>query len=41
MVEYLVEKGYILVDPVISKNDSILHRNYKVDKQFIENEFGL
>ena len=41
MVEYLVEKGYIIVDPVISKNDSILHRNYKVDKQFIENEYGL
>ena len=41
MVEYLVEKGFILVDPVIAKNDAIFHRNYKVDKQFVESEYGL
>lgn len=41
MVEYLVDKGFILVDPIIAKNDAIFHRNYKVDKQFVESEYGL
>lgn len=40
-VEYLIEKGLILVEPIIAKNDAIFHRNYYVDKQFIENEYGL
>lgn len=41
MVEYLIEKGLILVDPVVAKNEAIFHRNYKVDKQYVEMEYGL
>ncbi len=40
-VEYLIDKGYIIVEPVIAKNETIFHRNYRVDKQFVENEYGL
>ncbi|MGM9949170.1 MAG: nucleotidyltransferase-like protein [Lysinibacillus sp.] len=40
-VEYLIDKGYILVEPIIAKNETIFHRNYRVDRQFIENEYGL
>ena len=40
-VEYLIDKGYIIVDPIIAKNETIFHRNYRVDKQFVENEYGL
>ena len=40
-VEYLIDKGYIQVEPVISKTDSIFHRLYKVDKAFVEKEYGL
>ena len=40
-VEYLIDKGYIIVEPIIAKNETIFHRNYRVDKQFVENEYGL
>ncbi|MGM9943379.1 MAG: nucleotidyltransferase-like protein [Lysinibacillus sp.] len=40
-IEYLIEKGYIVVEPLIAKNETIFHRQYRVDKQFIENEYGL
>jgi len=40
-IEYLIEKGYIVVEPLIAKNETIFHRHYRVDKQFIENEYGL
>ena len=40
-IEYLIEKGYILVEPLIAKNETVFHRHYRVDKQFIENEYGL
>lgn len=40
-VEYLIDKGYIMVEPVIAKNETIFHRNYRVDKQFVENEYGV
>lgn len=41
MVEYLIEKGFILVDPLVAKNELIFHRNYKVDKEFVETEYGI
>ena len=40
-IEYLIEKGYIVVEPLIAKNETVFHRHYRVDKQFIENEYGL
>ncbi|WP_431027958.1 nucleotidyltransferase-like protein [Lysinibacillus sp. LZ02] len=40
-VEYLIDKGYIIVEPVIAKNEIVFHRHYRVDKQFIESEYGL
>ena len=40
-IEYLIEKGYILVEPIIAKNETVFHRHYRVDKQFVENEYGL
>ena len=40
-IEYLIEKGYITVEPIIAKNETVFHRHYRVDKQFIENEYGL
>lgn len=40
-IEYLIEKEYVIVEPVIAKNDSVFHRHYRVDKQFIESEYGL
>lgn len=30
-VEYLVDKGYILIEPVIAKSEMIFHRHYKVN----------
>jgi len=41
LIEYLIEKGYIIVEPIIAKNETVFHRHYRVDKQFIENEYGL
>ena len=41
LIEYLIEKGYIKVEPLIAKNETVFHRHYCVDKQFIENEYGL
>ena len=41
LIEYLIEKGYITVEPIIAKNETVFHRHYRVDKQFIENEYGL
>ncbi len=40
-IEYLIEKEYILVEPVASKNELIYHRHYKVDKEFVESQFNL
>lgn len=40
-IEYLIDKGYIQVEPVIAKNEAVFHRHYKVDKDFIVSEFGL
>ena len=40
-MEYLIEKGYIMVEPIIAKNETVFHRYYRVDKQFVENEYGL
>ncbi|MEK4230741.1 nucleotidyltransferase-like protein [Solibacillus sp. FSL H8-0538] len=40
-VEYLIDKGYIIMEPVIAKNESVFHRHYCVDKQFVESEYGL
>ncbi|AWE08715.1 hypothetical protein DCE79_15735 [Lysinibacillus sp. 2017] len=40
-VEYLIEKGLILVETVIAKNEAIFHRNYYIDRQFVEREYGL
>ena len=40
-VEYLIDRGLVLVDEVIAKNEAIFHRNYYVDRQFIESEYGL
>lgn len=37
-VEYLVGKGYILIDPVVAKSEMIFHRHYKVNKESIEIE---
>lgn len=40
-VEYLIDKGYILVEPIVAKNEMVFHRQYKVDKQFVENTYGI
>ena len=40
-VEYLIDRGLVLVDEVIAKNDAIFHRNYYVDPKFVESEYGL
>lgn len=40
-IEYLIDKGYILVEPIITKNETVFHRLYKVDRLFVENEYGL
>lgn len=40
-VEYLIERELILVETVIAKNEAIFHRNYYVDRQYIESEYGL
>lgn len=38
-IEYLIEKGCIEVIPHPSKNQSIYHRHYKVNEQFIQKNF--
>ena len=30
-VEYLVDKGYIKIAPLVAKNELIFHRHYKVN----------
>lgn len=40
-VEYLVEKGYILVEPITAKSESIFHRHYRIDRDFVKTEYGL
>lgn len=40
-IEYLIDKGYIIVEPVTSKNDSIQHRYYIADKDLVESEYDL
>ncbi len=40
-VEYLIDRGLVLVDEIIAKNEAIFHRNYYVDRQFVESEYGL
>ena len=34
-VEYLVDKGYILIEPVMAKSEMIFHRHYKVNTDSI------
>lgn len=41
LIEHLINKGYIQVEPVVSKSTEIFHRTYKVDKHFVETEYGL
>ncbi len=40
-IEYLIEKGYIEVEPVVAKNVSVFHRHYRVDEAFVEKTYGL
>lgn len=40
-MEYLIDKEYIKIEPVVAKNEAVFHRHYRVDKHFIENEYGL
>ncbi|HWL23050.1 MAG TPA: nucleotidyltransferase-like protein [Ureibacillus sp.] len=40
-IEYLIDKAYIIVEPIASKNESIQHRHYKVDKKLVELEYSL
>ena len=40
-VEYLIEKGFILVEPITAKSESIFHRHYRVDHDFVKTEYGL
>ena len=40
-VEYLIEKELILVETVIAKNEAIFHRNYYVEPNFVESEYGV
>lgn len=40
-IEYLVDKEYILVDPTSAKSESVFHRNYMVDRQFVKNKYNL
>ncbi|MEL3962371.1 nucleotidyltransferase-like protein [Lysinibacillus endophyticus] len=40
-VEYLIDKGYILVDPAIAKSEMVFHRHYSVDKEFVEREYSV
>ncbi|RUL51563.1 nucleotidyltransferase-like protein [Lysinibacillus antri] len=40
-VEYLIDKGYILIDPTVAKSEMVYHRYYKVDREFVENEYVL
>ncbi|RHW34789.1 hypothetical protein D1B33_14190 [Lysinibacillus yapensis] len=38
-VEYLIEKGCIIVEPQLSKSELIYHRHYKVDREFVESQY--
>lgn len=40
-VEYLVDKEYILVEPTLAKSESVFHRNYVVDRHFVESKYNL
>ncbi|WP_332646280.1 nucleotidyltransferase-like protein [Lysinibacillus sp. 54212] len=40
-MEHLIDKDYIIVEPVIAKNESVFHRQYRIDKAFVESEYGL
>lgn len=40
-VEYLVDKGYIQIVPIVAKSEMIFHRHYKVNKEALEMEQGL
>lgn len=40
-IEYLIEKGYIQVEPVMAKSEVVFHRHYKVDKDFILSAFEI
>ncbi|MBD8028399.1 hypothetical protein H9636_17310 [Ureibacillus sp. Re31] len=39
-VEFLIDKGYIIVEPKESKSDSIYHRHYKVDRDFVISQYN-
>lgn len=38
-IEYLIDKNYIVVEPVIAKNSAIYHRHYRVDKDFVRFQY--
>ncbi|HWK21806.1 MAG TPA: nucleotidyltransferase-like protein [Ureibacillus sp.] len=38
-VEYLIDKGYIIVESKLSKSGLVKHRHYKVDKDFATSEY--
>lgn len=40
-IEHLIDKGYIIVEPIIAKNETVFHRQYRIDKEFVEREYGL
>lgn len=40
-IEYLIDKGYILVEPLVAKNATVFHRLYKVSKEFVAEEYGM
>ncbi|MEG0260279.1 MAG: nucleotidyltransferase-like protein [Lysinibacillus sp.] len=40
-VEYLVDREYIFIEPVVSKSEMVFHRHYKVSKDFVASKFGL
>lgn len=39
LVEYLIDRGYIIVEPRLSKSELIYHRHYKVDKEFVQSQY--
>ncbi|MFY3790993.1 nucleotidyltransferase-like protein [Ureibacillus sp. MALMAid1270] len=41
LIEYLIDKAYIIVKPIDSKNQTIQHRSYTVDKKLVELEYDL
>nr|WP_106781111.1 nucleotidyltransferase-like protein [Lysinibacillus timonensis] len=38
-IEYLIEKGFIIVEPIVSKNETIHHRYYKINRELVGQEY--